>query len=48
MNELQHLARVRDEDLAGQASGAGARALLASITSEEPAAEPARDRKSVV
>ncbi|MEU6781114.1 hypothetical protein ABZ912_18090 [Nonomuraea angiospora] len=37
MNELQHLARVRDEDLAGQASGAGARALLASITAEEPA-----------
>ncbi|MEQ4718166.1 hypothetical protein [Nonomuraea sp. B19D2] len=44
MNELQHLARVRDEDLAGQASGAGARALLSSITSEEPAAEPARRR----
>ncbi|MET9246905.1 hypothetical protein [Nonomuraea sp. NPDC003709] len=43
MNELQHLARVRDEDLAGQASGAGARALLASITSEEPAAEPAAE-----
>ncbi|MEV4015594.1 hypothetical protein AB0J35_34335 [Nonomuraea angiospora] len=42
MNELQHLARVRDEDLTGQASGAGARALLASITSEEPAAGPAR------
>ncbi|WP_431931371.1 hypothetical protein [Nonomuraea jabiensis] len=40
MNELQHLARVRDEDLAGQASGAGARALLASILSEEPTAEP--------
>ncbi|MEV6030508.1 hypothetical protein AB0L65_05135 [Nonomuraea sp. NPDC052116] len=50
MNNLQHLARVRDEDLAGQASGAGARALLASITSEEPAAEsaigPARRRTS--
>ncbi|MGW4961193.1 hypothetical protein ACWEPL_28565 [Nonomuraea sp. NPDC004186] len=44
MNELQHLARVRDEELAGQASGAGARALLSSITSEEPAAEPARRR----
>ncbi|MDX3099567.1 hypothetical protein [Nonomuraea angiospora] len=50
MNELQHLARVRDEDLAGRASGAGARALLAAITSEEPAtapaAEPARLRVS--
>ncbi|WP_188194499.1 hypothetical protein [Nonomuraea sp. SYSU D8015] len=41
MNELKNLARVHDEDLAGQASGAGARALLASITAEEPAAEPA-------
>ncbi|MEO3883835.1 hypothetical protein [Nonomuraea sp. B5E05] len=34
MNDLQQLARVRDEDLAGQASGAGARALLTSITGE--------------
>lgn len=37
MNELKNLARVRDEDLAGRASGAGARALLSSITAEEPA-----------
>ncbi|TYB61419.1 hypothetical protein FXF51_28620 [Nonomuraea sp. PA05] len=37
MNDLKSLARVRDEDLAGRASGAGARALLASITAEEPA-----------
>ncbi|MGN9838190.1 hypothetical protein ACTMTI_08705 [Nonomuraea sp. H19] len=42
MNELKHLARVRDEDLSGQASGAGARALLASITAEEPVLERAR------
>ncbi|MEV4116356.1 hypothetical protein [Nonomuraea sp. NPDC049695] len=41
MNELQNLARVRDEDLAGQASGAGARALLAAITAEEPTPERA-------
>ncbi|MEU6712699.1 hypothetical protein ABZ897_14560 [Nonomuraea sp. NPDC046802] len=34
MNDLQNLARVRDEELAGQASGAGARSLLASITAE--------------
>ncbi|MFG6191001.1 hypothetical protein [Nonomuraea sp. JJY05] len=46
MNELQHLARVHDEELAGQASGAGARALLVSITAEEPAAEPVRRRTS--
>ncbi|WP_101790153.1 hypothetical protein [Nonomuraea indica] len=32
MNELRQLARVRDEDLAGRASGAGARTLLAAIT----------------
>ena len=38
MNDLQHLARVRDEDLAGRASGAGARALLASITEDAVAA----------
>ncbi|MFC5831109.1 hypothetical protein [Nonomuraea insulae] len=37
MNELKNLARVHDEDLAGRASGAGARALLSSITAEEPA-----------
>ncbi|MEV0384216.1 hypothetical protein [Nonomuraea sp. NPDC050643] len=36
MNRLKHLARVSDEDLAGRASGAGARALLSSITAEEP------------
>ncbi|MEV4897143.1 hypothetical protein AB0K48_48145 [Nonomuraea sp. NPDC055795] len=42
MNELRQLARVGDEDLAGQASGAGARALLASIISEEPVKEPRR------
>ncbi|MFI7639435.1 hypothetical protein [Nonomuraea sp. NPDC049400] len=41
MNELKHLARVRDEDLAGRASGAGARALLAAITAEEPTPERA-------
>ncbi|WP_329082240.1 MULTISPECIES: hypothetical protein [unclassified Streptosporangium] len=39
-------ARVRDDELAGQASAAGARALLASITSESgsevPAASPSR------
>ncbi|WP_043631731.1 hypothetical protein [Nonomuraea candida] len=34
MNELKNLARVRDEDLAGRASGPGARALLAAITAE--------------
>ncbi|MEO3788645.1 hypothetical protein ABGB14_00430 [Nonomuraea sp. B10E15] len=34
MNDLQQLARVSDEDLAGQSSGARARALLASITGE--------------
>lgn len=42
MNELQRIARVRDEDLTGQASGAGARALLASIVAEEPVPEPRR------
>ncbi|SDL87260.1 hypothetical protein [Nonomuraea jiangxiensis] len=41
MNDLQHLARVRDEDLSGRVSGAGARALLASIT-EEPVAATGR------
>ncbi|GAA1627433.1 hypothetical protein GCM10009733_025230 [Nonomuraea maheshkhaliensis] len=40
MNQLQHLARVRDEDLAGQASGAGARALLPALTAEEPGSRP--------
>jgi hypothetical protein len=34
MNDVQHLARVHDESLAGQSSGAGARALLASILAE--------------
>ncbi|MFI9555006.1 hypothetical protein [Nonomuraea endophytica] len=42
MNELRQLARVGDEDLAGQASGAGARTLLASIIAEEPVKEPRR------
>lgn len=42
MNELSDLARIRDEELAGQASGAGARALLASITAEDPVPERAR------
>lgn len=36
MNEVQSLARCRDQDLTGAASGAGARALLTSITAEEP------------
>lgn len=36
MNEVQNLARCRDQDLAGAASGAGAQALLTSITAEEP------------
>ncbi|MEU4227420.1 hypothetical protein AB0F17_24255 [Nonomuraea sp. NPDC026600] len=44
MNELSELARVRDEQLAGQASGAGARALLAAIVAEEPGTEAARSR----
>ncbi|TDD11394.1 hypothetical protein E1292_05605 [Nonomuraea deserti] len=34
MNDLQQLARIRDENLRGQASGAGARTLLTSITGE--------------
>ncbi|MFI6498655.1 hypothetical protein [Nonomuraea typhae] len=42
MNEFQEIARIRDEELRGQASGAGARALLASITAEEPVREPRR------
>ncbi|MFI6903627.1 hypothetical protein ACIBKY_20345 [Nonomuraea sp. NPDC050394] len=42
MNELRQLAKVGDEDLAGQAYGAGARALLASIIAEEPVREPRR------
>ncbi|MFI6389372.1 hypothetical protein [Nonomuraea sp. NPDC050540] len=42
MNDLRQLARVGDEDLAGQASGAGARTLLASIIAEEPVKEPRR------
>ncbi|MET7464844.1 hypothetical protein [Nonomuraea sp. NPDC005501] len=36
MNELSDLARVRDEELAGRASGAGARALLATVTAMDP------------
>jgi len=44
MNELRELARVQDEQLAGQASGAGARALLAAIVAEEPGAEDAGSR----
>ncbi|MEU7863618.1 hypothetical protein [Nonomuraea sp. NPDC049141] len=44
MNELRQLARVRDEQLAGQASGAGARALLAAIVAEEPSTEDAGSR----
>ncbi|WP_371781142.1 hypothetical protein [Streptosporangium subroseum] len=42
MNELQQIARVNDKDLAGQASGAGARALLAAIVAEESVPEPRR------
>ncbi|WP_181019907.1 hypothetical protein [Nonomuraea typhae] len=42
MNEFQEIARVRDGELRGQASGAGARALLAAITAEEPVKEPRR------
>ncbi|MFG3442363.1 hypothetical protein ACGF0J_34415 [Nonomuraea sp. NPDC047897] len=56
MNELRQLARVRDEDLAGQASGAGARALLSAITAtgtatgtadtvHEPGPPPPRRRR---
>ncbi|MCA2224593.1 hypothetical protein [Nonomuraea aurantiaca] len=47
MNELSELARVRklarvgDDQLAGQASGAGARALLAAIVEEKPGTEAA-------
>ncbi|NJP94457.1 hypothetical protein HCN51_34305 [Nonomuraea sp. FMUSA5-5] len=41
MNELSNLARVRDEDLSGRVSGAGARALLESITAEDPETRPA-------
>ncbi|MBN6053152.1 hypothetical protein JYK22_14525, partial [Nonomuraea sp. RK-328] len=37
VNELSNLARVRDDELAGRASGAGARALLASVTAMDPA-----------
>ncbi|MBT2234345.1 hypothetical protein [Nonomuraea sp. NEAU-A123] len=44
MNELRQLARVRDEQLAGQASGAGARALLAAIVVEDPGTEDAGSR----
>ncbi|WP_336206397.1 hypothetical protein [Nonomuraea sp. LPB2021202275-12-8] len=53
MNELKNLARVHDENLAGQASGAGARALLTSITAAEPrferqVARPGRSRRLLV
>lgn len=44
MNELSELARIRDEQLAGQASRAGARALLATIVAEEPGTEATRSR----
>ncbi|SEF58930.1 hypothetical protein SAMN05444920_101143 [Nonomuraea solani] len=47
MNRLNDLARVRDEDLAGRASGAGARALLASITAEEPTIVGHRTRRPI-
>ncbi|NUW40558.1 hypothetical protein [Nonomuraea rhodomycinica] len=40
MNELTDLARVRDDELAGRASGAGARALLASVAATDPAERP--------
>jgi hypothetical protein len=39
---VRGLAKVRDEELAGRASGAGARALLASIIAHEPTAELTR------
>ncbi|MFI6294079.1 hypothetical protein ACIBEJ_20995 [Nonomuraea sp. NPDC050790] len=45
MNDLRQLAKVRDEDLAGRASGAGARALLASILAETPVEEPVEERR---
>lgn len=54
MNELSRLARVRDEDLAGRASGAGARTLLAAVTAGEPPVQehrvrhPRRTRRLVV
>ncbi|UBU15495.1 hypothetical protein [Nonomuraea gerenzanensis] len=44
MNELSNLARVRDEQLSGRASGAGARALFDAITAESPEALPAPAR----
>ncbi|GAA2210191.1 hypothetical protein GCM10009850_056500 [Nonomuraea monospora] len=45
MNELSNLARVSDEELSGQASGAGARALFEAITAEQPQPEAARPRR---
>ncbi|WP_433512814.1 hypothetical protein ACQP2T_55665 [Nonomuraea sp. CA-143628] len=39
--KVSELARVKDEQLAGQASGAGARALLAAIVEEKPGAAAA-------
>ncbi|MEU0570483.1 hypothetical protein ABZ297_34540 [Nonomuraea sp. NPDC005983] len=56
MNELNHLARVSDRELAGRASGAGARALLEAIVTDEITAgdpvprprAPRRTRRLVV
>jgi hypothetical protein len=45
MNELSNLARIRDEELSGQASGAGARALFEAITAESPESLAARPRR---
>ncbi|MEZ7132207.1 hypothetical protein ACBR40_43305 [Nonomuraea sp. AD125B] len=42
MNELTRLARVRDEELTGQSSTEGARALLAAITAGQVEPAPAR------
>ncbi|WP_084959092.1 hypothetical protein [Thermoactinospora rubra] len=44
---IDKLARVRDEDLRGAASGAGARALLNAVVAEEPAPERRRPRRVV-
>ncbi|MEV4834685.1 hypothetical protein AB0K05_09195 [Nonomuraea sp. NPDC049486] len=44
MNELQGLARVRDEDLAGRSTGPAARALFDAILTAEPPS-PARTRR---
>ncbi|MFD2354818.1 hypothetical protein ACFSTC_44485 [Nonomuraea ferruginea] len=45
MNELQGLARVRDEDLAGRSTGPAARALFDAILTAEPPS-PARTRST--